>query len=460
MAAVDHDFYDELVAADGQPRAHARTLVEALETLGAEALIAAGRRRDAIFMQQGITFDAGGPDSGPVRDRPFPLDLVPRIIPADEWTDDQARPRAADPRAQPLRRRRLPRARDHPRRQGAVGPGRLAARVRPRRARHPPARRRLLPRLRLRPRARLRRRLEGARGQRPHAVGHLLRAREPARDDAPAARPLRALPGAARRPLPGAAAHRARGGRADRRGGGGDGRRLDARPVQQRLLRARLPRAPDGRRAGRGVRPRGPRRRLPHPHHPRPAARARDLPADRRRLHGPARVPPRLDARRAGPDARLPRGQRRDRQRRRHRRRRRQGDLPLRAGDDPLLPRRGAAAAERADVPDGRSRAARVDPRAAGRGRGQADERVRRQGRLHRPARERGGAGPPGGGAQAHAGALDRAGARAPLDRADDRAGRPARAPARRPAPVRRLRRGHPHRPGRAHARRRCARAR
>ena len=38
-------------------------------------------------MQQGITFDAGGPDvDGPVRDRPFPLDLVPRVIPAAEWT--------------------------------------------------------------------------------------------------------------------------------------------------------------------------------------------------------------------------------------------------------------------------------------------------------------------------------------------------------------------------------------
>ena len=54
---------------------------------GRDELAAAGRRRDAIFMQQGITFDAGGPDAdGPVRDRPFPLDLVPRIIPASEWT--------------------------------------------------------------------------------------------------------------------------------------------------------------------------------------------------------------------------------------------------------------------------------------------------------------------------------------------------------------------------------------
>ena len=58
------------------------------------------------------------------------------------------------------------------------------------------------------------------------------------------------------------------------------------------------------------------------------------------------------------------------------------------------------------------------------RGRGQADQRVRRQGRLHRPARERAGAGRAGGGAQAHAGALDRAGARPALDRPDGGPGR------------------------------------
>jgi uncharacterized circularly permuted ATP-grasp superfamily protein len=43
-------------------------------------------------------------------------------------------------------------------------------------------------------------------------------------------------------------------------------------------------------------------------------------------------------------------GQRDARQRDRHRRRRRQGDLPLRAGDDPLLPRRGGDPRQRADV--------------------------------------------------------------------------------------------------------------
>jgi len=78
--------YDEVFAAPGQPRAHASALAGALAELGPDALADAGRMRDSIFMQQGITFDAGGPDAdGPVRDRPFPLDLVPRIIPGEEW---------------------------------------------------------------------------------------------------------------------------------------------------------------------------------------------------------------------------------------------------------------------------------------------------------------------------------------------------------------------------------------
>lgn len=41
-----------MVDEGGAPRPHARTLVEALAALGPEAPPAAGRRRDAIFMQQ------------------------------------------------------------------------------------------------------------------------------------------------------------------------------------------------------------------------------------------------------------------------------------------------------------------------------------------------------------------------------------------------------------------------
>ena len=122
--------------------------------------------------------------------------------------------------------------------------------------------------------------------------------------------------------------------RSRRRGGEerGDGRRLDAGPAQLRLLRARVPRPPDGRRARRGVRPRRPRRRLLHAHDPRPRSASTRSTAgstttsSTRSSSGPTRCsacPGLMRAYRAGT--------RRDRQRGRHRRRRRQGDLPLRA---------------------------------------------------------------------------------------------------------------------------------
>jgi uncharacterized circularly permuted ATP-grasp superfamily protein len=76
--------FDEVFDASGAPREHAAELVAELERLGAERLEAAGALRDAIFMRQGITFDLVGADGIPA-DRPFPLDLVPRIIPASEW---------------------------------------------------------------------------------------------------------------------------------------------------------------------------------------------------------------------------------------------------------------------------------------------------------------------------------------------------------------------------------------
>jgi uncharacterized circularly permuted ATP-grasp superfamily protein len=76
---------DELVNPDGDPWPHAAELIATLHRLGPDALAAAGRRRDAIFMQQGITFEVAGSD-GDRRDRAWPLDLVPRVLTADEWT--------------------------------------------------------------------------------------------------------------------------------------------------------------------------------------------------------------------------------------------------------------------------------------------------------------------------------------------------------------------------------------
>src|ERR1035441_6360712 len=79
-------FLDELFELDGTPRPTARALVEELRRLGPAGLIEAGRRRDAIFMQQGITFETSG-GGGATHERPFPLDLVPRVLSGQEWRD-------------------------------------------------------------------------------------------------------------------------------------------------------------------------------------------------------------------------------------------------------------------------------------------------------------------------------------------------------------------------------------
>ena len=304
-----------------------------------------GRRRDAIFLQQGITFETVGED-GPSRERPFPLDLVPRILSGAGVAVDQAGPRAADPRAEPLRRRRLPRARDRPRGHRPVEPRRRPLALRARRPRHPPAGRRLLPRRRLRPGARQRRHLEGARGQRPHAVGHLLRAREPRRDDAAGAGPVRRATACGRSTSTRSCCS-PRCARSRRRA---DSEATVVVWTPGPLNSAYFEHAFLARQMGvelvEASRPRRARRRPLHAHDRGPRARPRGLPPPRRRLHRPARVPPGLDARRArascAPTApgtvaianAIGTGVADDK-----------ADLPLRAGDDPLLPRRGAAAA-------------------------------------------------------------------------------------------------------------------
>ena len=80
---VPDGFFDEMFEADGRVRAHYRSLVERVNALPAEELARRERIRDASFRSQGITFTVYGEESG--IERTFPMDLVPRIIPADEW---------------------------------------------------------------------------------------------------------------------------------------------------------------------------------------------------------------------------------------------------------------------------------------------------------------------------------------------------------------------------------------
>ena len=76
-------FFDEAFHQDGQPRPHYRSLVERFATVTAGDLDRRERLRDTIFRTQGITFTVYGDDSG--LERTFPLDLLPRVIPPDEW---------------------------------------------------------------------------------------------------------------------------------------------------------------------------------------------------------------------------------------------------------------------------------------------------------------------------------------------------------------------------------------
>ncbi len=72
--------FDEMYDGSGRPRPTHEGLLRALERLGPDGLIERGRLRDAYLDQQGITFTLSG------RERPLPLDLVPRILTPDEWT--------------------------------------------------------------------------------------------------------------------------------------------------------------------------------------------------------------------------------------------------------------------------------------------------------------------------------------------------------------------------------------
>jgi len=72
-----------MFAAPGQPRAHYHGLFRTLLELPPEELRKSQQAADLSFLHQGITFTVYGNDQG--TERVFPNDLLPRIIPAEEW---------------------------------------------------------------------------------------------------------------------------------------------------------------------------------------------------------------------------------------------------------------------------------------------------------------------------------------------------------------------------------------
>jgi uncharacterized circularly permuted ATP-grasp superfamily protein len=77
-------FFDEMLERTGAPRAHYRLLYERLASMTDAELEDRMRVANAFFLTQGIGFTVYGDDAG--TDRIFPFDLIPRIVPADEWS--------------------------------------------------------------------------------------------------------------------------------------------------------------------------------------------------------------------------------------------------------------------------------------------------------------------------------------------------------------------------------------
>ena len=76
-------FFDEMIDEAGRPRPHYRALYERLAALTDQGLEERIRTAHAFFLTQGIGFTVYGDEAG--TDRIFPFDLIPRIVPADEW---------------------------------------------------------------------------------------------------------------------------------------------------------------------------------------------------------------------------------------------------------------------------------------------------------------------------------------------------------------------------------------
>jgi uncharacterized circularly permuted ATP-grasp superfamily protein len=75
--------FDEMFAEPGKPRAHYASVASRLAAMGHAAFERRRHMADVTFRNQGITFTVYNDTRGV--EKIFPFDLVPRIVPADEW---------------------------------------------------------------------------------------------------------------------------------------------------------------------------------------------------------------------------------------------------------------------------------------------------------------------------------------------------------------------------------------
>src|SRR6186997_1892244 len=78
-AMVGAAAWDEMFERPGQPRAAYRSLFATLQPLSVGDLRSRADQLARVFTDRGVTFAYAG------EERPFPLDLIPRILDATEW---------------------------------------------------------------------------------------------------------------------------------------------------------------------------------------------------------------------------------------------------------------------------------------------------------------------------------------------------------------------------------------
>ena len=78
-----HPFYDELIAAQHQPRRSSYKLVDYLRNFSPAGFKHCVDESEAVIREMGITFTVYS-DAGNI-DRSWPFDVIPRVIPGDEW---------------------------------------------------------------------------------------------------------------------------------------------------------------------------------------------------------------------------------------------------------------------------------------------------------------------------------------------------------------------------------------
>ena len=80
---MGHTPYDEMHAADGCVRDHYRSFATRLANTPPAHVARKRAEADTLFHRVGITFAVYAEEAG--TERSIPFDIVPRIIPADEW---------------------------------------------------------------------------------------------------------------------------------------------------------------------------------------------------------------------------------------------------------------------------------------------------------------------------------------------------------------------------------------